>query len=139
MKSVYLYTGGIHKAHPVYQESSRYAPDGFCYTPSAEDFFGKKKLSAGKPSQFSKMIERLYPYALAVLMKCRVPQARLIRLPRGIDLIHSGQYPLLNHTPWVVDFEQAAAFCWFNRHVLDTKVTKRGCLLKINHPWRMIQ
>ena len=124
MKSVYLYTGGIHKAHPVYQESSRYAPDGFFYTPSAEVFFGVKKTDGHPPSKLSRLTARLSHFALAALVKCRVPKVRLIRLPTGTILVHSGQYPLLNYIPWVVDFEQVASFAWFDRNVLDSKTTK---------------
>lgn len=125
MKTVYLYTGGIAKAHPVYQETSRYAPEGFLFTPAADDFFGPKKIAVGLPSFAAKLVDRTSPYLLNLAMALRVPKVRLIRTPQGVDLIHSGQYPLLNRTPWVVDFEQAVAFVWFSRTVLDSSITKR--------------
>ena len=125
MKTVYLYTGGPRKAHPIHQECSRYAPEGFQFTPSAEVFFSPS--TRGVPARASwpiALMKRVNPWVLSALQGLHTPNVRYISVPRGVSLIHSAQYPLLNHTPWVIDFEQAAAFTWFDRNVLESRFVK---------------
>jgi len=126
MNKVYLYTGGIARAHPIYKEFSRYAPPGFYYTPSAEEFFAKPSSPAySGPTLAVRVMQFAEPKILQAIRSCRVPKTRLIRIPEHAALIHSGQYPLLNRTPWVMDFEQAAVIAWFDRNVLDSAGVKR--------------
>jgi len=125
MKRVYLYTGGIAKAHPIYKEGSRYVPEGFSYTPSTDELFASPQtaLKGGVPV-FSRLTTLLTPSIIAALKVCRIPKVRLIRTPSNIALIHSAQYPLFNRTPWVMDFENVATIAWYDRSVLDSTITK---------------
>lgn len=127
MKNVYFYTDGIQKAHPVYQEASRYVPEGFQFIPSASDYFEKKAtpVPTPKPSRLQSFVKKHESRVLNAMIALRIPKVRFIHPPMNTDIIHSGQYPLWSKTPWVMDFEQAAALAWFNRDVLDTFWTKR--------------
>lgn len=125
MKRVYLYTGGIAKAHPIYKEGSRYVPEGFAYTPSTNELFASPQVALGRGVPvLSRLATLLTPSIIAALKVCRIPKVRLIRTPSNIALIHSAQYPLFNRTPWVMDFENAATIAWYDRSVLDSTITK---------------
>jgi len=115
MHKVYLYTRGVQRAHPIYRELSRYAPDDFYFHPSSNDFFAPRPLPAS-----SNAISNF-----ASLFQSHIPKALIIRIPHNTSLVHSGQYPILNHVPWIMDFEQAAALTWYNRNLLDKSSTKK--------------
>ncbi len=122
MKTVYLFTDGVGKAHPVYQEASRYAPEGFSFTPRSDEFFKRSKIQA--PAKKS-LLAPYEPQLLGLGKVLGIPKVRRITVPEGVSLIHSGQYPLLNRTPWIMDFEHAATVSWYSPTALEKPWLKK--------------
>lgn len=126
---VYFYTGSF--THTFYKEQFLYPPKGFRYLPSSDDLMSSamKKDIARSTKWYDPSLRRFEGVVLRTVAAARLPKMRMIKAPK-CALIHSAQYPLLNQTPWVIDFEDVSAFTWYRRDVLDSKVA-RGFLERI--------
>lgn len=119
MNRVFLYTGGVTRAHPIHKEASRYPPEGFTYTPDEAAFFRPAPSPAARAPWAARLLPPLTRATLATARLLRLPKVRMIQVPDGTALIHSAQYPLLNRTPWVMDFEHVGTLAWYDRNALD--------------------
>ncbi|MGH2437012.1 MAG: glycosyltransferase family 4 protein [bacterium] len=110
---VYFYTGSF--THTLYREQVYALPESVELVPSSPELRsrGMKSDIASQGSDRSRAMRSAKTMLLRRLVRLGVPNLRYVRAPM-VDLIHSAQYPILNRRPWVVDFEDASVFAWYD-------------------------
>lgn len=121
---VYFFTGSF--THTFYKEIFRYPPANTTFLPSSLELTNdemKKDIAQSREWYFP-YLRKIEKLVLSLLTALRIPKLRYIRHPE-CDLIHSAQYPLLNRTPWVLDFEDVSVFTWYEHALLKNPLVKR--------------
>ncbi|HCW32572.1 TPA: hypothetical protein DGH83_03700 [Candidatus Peregrinibacteria bacterium] len=124
-KKVYFYTGNF--THNFYKEIYRHAPDGFSFIPSSKDLVstGIKKDIIKSSQWWGNVINKAVFHAAKLMALSRIPNLKIIKIPKEADLVHSAQAMLLNHRPWVVDFEDISVFGWYSPKLLGCSWSKK--------------
>ncbi len=124
--NIYFYTGRF--THTFYQEIYKHKPEGFSFIPSTPELLGKsvkKDIRKAKKKRLEKFKRQLQLHAKNALIGLRLPNLKYIKIPKEADLVHSAQAMLLNHRPWVVDFEDVSVFGWYSRKIFECKRSRR--------------
>src|SRR5204863_3333347 len=110
---VFFYTGGF--THTFYKEQVHALPPNVEIIGLSDDraVAGMKSDIAKSASFGYRAVRRLKHGLLRLAVAAHAPNVRYVSAP-PCDLIHSAQYPLLNGTPWVMDFEDASVFAWYD-------------------------
>jgi glycosyltransferase involved in cell wall biosynthesis len=109
---VHFYTGGF--THTLHREQVHALPADVEIVGSADLFARTMKSDIANSARRSyKPMRDAKASLVHALARLGVPNIRYAPR-RGADLIHSAQYPLINRTPWVLDFEDASVFAWYD-------------------------
>ena len=125
-KKVYYYTG--RQMHNIHKQEAKCAPEGFEYVASNPALF--QTIGVNKRSDYSflkTIMRKIYAIVVELLIKLAIPKVEYVRkIPKGIDMIHSGHFPLLNKKiPWMMEMEQVTQITWYNRRAFDKKRNQR--------------
>lgn len=121
---VYFYAG--NQVHNIHKQALKANPHGITYilsNPALGDKIGVQRTHRSFMADIKKLANSV---ALRLVMRFGLPKIHYARVPKNIDLIHSGHYPLLNkRIPWVMEMEQVTQLTWFNRRLFDLPRNKR--------------
>ena len=125
-KKIYYYTG--RQTHNIHKQEAKCAPEGFEYVASDSLLFQSIGVNKrGGKSFLETTAGKIYSVVMKLLIKLAIPKVEYVRnIPKGIDMIHSGHFPLLNkRIPWVMEMEQVTQLTWYNRRAFDKKRNHR--------------
>jgi glycosyltransferase involved in cell wall biosynthesis len=125
-KKIYYYTA--RQMHNIHKQEAKCSPEGFEYVASNPALFQTIGVNKRKGKSLLGTISGwIYAKVVKFLIKLAVPKVEYARnLPAGIDMIHSGHFPLLNRKiPWMMEMEQVTQLTWYNRSAFDKKRNQR--------------